>query len=337
DGQRFACIGKGKVLQIRDTDTGRLFLSIQTQVESIKSIAFSSNGQLVALAGANNEVQLWHLQKGALVLILKGHNEPIAGIAFHPTSQLVATADQQSVLVYNLNGQVLRSFRVRGEPLAGVLFSPDGRYLVAEGDDLRIKLWDTETGRVCQSLRGHSDRVTALAFSPDSQRLASAGQDQTVRLWDINTGHETLTIQGLGEAVVSALAFSPDGEQLVSTDSARMVRIWDGPREQDIVRVSAARGRDCPMFGGSNARNMVNEVEGEMPVAWAIDPDERKNIKWKAELGSRAYGGPVIAGGKIFVGTNNAHPRDPNVKGDKGIVMCFRESDGRFLWQAVHD
>ena len=29
--------------------------------------------------------------------------------------------------------------------------------------------------------------------------------------------------------------------------------------------------------------------------------------------------------------------KDPNVKGDKGILMAFRESDGQFLWQAVHD
>ena len=29
--------------------------------------------------------------------------------------------------------------------------------------------------------------------------------------------------------------------------------------------------------------------------------------------------------------------KDPAVKGDKGIVMAFRESDGQFLWQAVHD
>src|SRR5262249_33762223 len=38
-----------------------------------------------------------------------------------------------------------------------------------------------------------------------------------------------------------------------------------------------------------------------------------------------------------FSGTNNGKPRNPEVKGDKGILMCFRESDGKFLWQAVHD
>ena len=38
-----------------------------------------------------------------------------------------------------------------------------------------------------------------------------------------------------------------------------------------------------------------------------------KNLKWKAKLGGYAYGGPVIAGGRIFVGTNNNRPRDPQI------------------------
>ena len=27
--------------------------------------------------------------------------------------------------------------------------------------------------------------------------------------------------------------------------------------------------------------------------------------------------------------------RNPALKGDRGVVMCFRESDGKFLWQAT--
>ena len=39
----------------------------------------------------------------------------------------------------------------------------------------------------------------------------------------------------------------------------------------------------------------------------------------------------------MLVGTNNEAMKDPAVKGDKGVLMAFRESDGQFLWQAVHD
>jgi outer membrane protein assembly factor BamB len=95
--------------------------------------------------------------------------------------------------------------------------------------------------------------------------------------------------------------------------------------------------RPWPLWGGSLDRNMVNTVESNIASDWNVLKNKRKNIKWVADLGSKAYGGPVVADGKIFIGTNNENPRNPEIKGDKGIVMCFRESDGKFLWQAVHD
>src|SRR3954449_3473110 len=91
---------------------------------------------------------------------------------------------------------------------------------------------------------------------------------------------------------------------------------------------------DWPMWGGTPDRNMVSNMKG-LPTSW--DVKTKKNVKWVAELGSQAYGNPVVASGMIFVGTNNEGPRDPNVKGDKGVLMAFRESDGQFMWQAVHD
>jgi outer membrane protein assembly factor BamB len=90
------------------------------------------------------------------------------------------------------------------------------------------------------------------------------------------------------------------------------------------------------MLGGSVGRNMVNLVDKNLPSEWSVEKGKQKNIKWVARLGDRAYGGPVIAAGKVFVATNNGAPRDAGVKGPRGILMCFRESDGQFLWQAVH-
>jgi outer membrane protein assembly factor BamB len=87
---------------------------------------------------------------------------------------------------------------------------------------------------------------------------------------------------------------------------------------------------DWPMWGGTPDRNMVASMKGA-PVEW--DVQTKKNIKWVAQLGSQAYGNTVVAGGKVFVGTNNEALRDPKQPGDRGVVMAFRESDGEFLWQ----
>jgi len=88
------------------------------------------------------------------------------------------------------------------------------------------------------------------------------------------------------------------------------------------------------MWGGTPQRNMVCAMKN-LPIAWDIKT--KKNIKWKADLGSQSYGNPVVAGGKIFVGTNNENPKNPAITGDKGILMAFRATDGKLLWQHVND
>src|SRR5262245_16786140 len=75
---------------------------------------------------------------------------------------------------------------------------------------------------------------------------------------------------------------------------------------------------DWPMLGGNANRNMVNTVEKNIPQEWSVKEAEQKNVKWVAELGTTSYGGPVVAGGKIYVGTNNGKPRNASIKGDRG-------------------
>jgi outer membrane protein assembly factor BamB len=101
-----------------------------------------------------------------------------------------------------------------------------------------------------------------------------------------------------------------------------------------LMARSDPSGTDWPMWGGTPDRNMVSSMKG-LPTTWDIKT--KKNIKWVAELGSQAYGNPVVANGVVLVGTNNESVKDPAIKGDKGVMMAFRESDGQFLWQSVHD
>jgi outer membrane protein assembly factor BamB len=89
---------------------------------------------------------------------------------------------------------------------------------------------------------------------------------------------------------------------------------------------------DQPQWGQAWSRNMVSEERG-LPVDF--DPKSGRNVKWVAALGTETHSTPVIAGGRIFIGTNNDEPRDPKHQGDRGVLMCFAEKDGSFLWQLV--
>lgn len=100
------------------------------------------------------------------------------------------------------------------------------------------------------------------------------------------------------------------------------------------ARASDPGSGSWPMWGGTADRNMVSTMKG-MPAEW--DVETKKNVKWVAQLGSQSYGNPVVAGGMVFVGTNNELLRDRNQGGDRGVLMAFRESNGEFMWQTTFE
>ncbi len=121
---------------------------------------------------------------------------------------------------------------------------------------------------------------------------------------------------------------------LVFTAIVGVVTLRSSPDASSRTASDGAKA-DWPMYGGDLSRDLVNLKAKGIPTTW--DTAKGENILWSADLGSKAYGGPIVAGGRIFVGTNNDNPRDPSIKGDKGVLMCFDQATGKFLWQAVHD
>jgi len=127
--------------------------------------------------------------------------------------------------------------------------------------------------------------------------------------------------------------------------AARVIGAQLGPEPmlQDIATRNVGFG-DYPQWGGWAGRNNVGQGE-KAPLDWHPGEFDRKtdawistkarNIKWVAKLGSQTYGNPSVANGKIFVGTNNSHgylkAYPPEI--DLGVLLCFREADGEFLWQ----
>jgi len=103
-----------------------------------------------------------------------------------------------------------------------------------------------------------------------------------------------------------------------------------------------SQAEDWPMFGRDHTHNAVSPEQGA-PADWQIEvraeqgqaAKAARNIKWAAKLGGLSLGGPVVANGLVWVGTNNSNPRDPAATKDASVLMCFRENDGKFLWQYV--
>ena len=103
-------------------------------------------------------------------------------------------------------------------------------------------------------------------------------------------------------------------------------------------------GGDWPQWGGTRHKNNTPNVTG-LPITWNIgrfdrqtgdwDKSKAENIAWYSRLGSQTYGNPVVAGGRVFVGTNNGagHLKRYPAEVDLGCLLAFDESTGDFLWQ----
>ena len=112
-----------------------------------------------------------------------------------------------------------------------------------------------------------------------------------------------------------------------------------------MIGLAPAIAEDWPQWGKATwGRNMYSPEKG-LPAKFdpgkfksgteEIDLKTTKNVKWVAKLGSQSYGNTTVAGGKVFVGTNNDSPRDPKHQGDRSILMVFDEKTGELLWQLV--
>ena len=88
------------------------------------------------------------------------------------------------------------------------------------------------------------------------------------------------------------------------------------------------------MWGGTTSRNMISNLKG---LSLDFDLQEKTNVAWIAQLGSQTYGNPVVAGDKVWVGTNNGAEYREKHKGDRGILLCFDRKSGAFLWQLTRE
>ena len=89
------------------------------------------------------------------------------------------------------------------------------------------------------------------------------------------------------------------------------------------------------MWGGTPSRNMISDAKN-VSIDFDLQGGEEGNVLWQQGLGSQTYGNPIVSEGKVFVGTNNGggwrKDKYPAEK-DMGVLLCFAEEDGKFLWQ----
>lgn len=67
-----------------------------------------------------------------------------------------------------------------------VIYSPDGRMLIAARGDRTLQAWDVATGEELLRHTGYDSPVTSMAVSPDCKSIATGHCDSTILVWDLS-------------------------------------------------------------------------------------------------------------------------------------------------------
>jgi WD40 repeat protein len=189
-----------KTIRLWDVKAGRPVHTFSGHAGLVTSIAFSSDGKIIASSSSDKTIRLWDVPTRKLVHTFEGHGGRVNSISISAVGGLVASGStDKTVRLWDMKaGKLLHTFAGHADGVNSVAFNPTGTLMASGADDKTVRLWDVQARKPIHTFIGHAGRVISVAFSPTGAMIATASDDATVRVWDVKT-KTVLQIQVAGK------------------------------------------------------------------------------------------------------------------------------------------
>jgi WD40 repeat protein len=255
-------------------DKWHLVDTLTSHSESVYSVSFSPDGQMLASASHDQTIKLWHVDSRKGFRTLTGHLW-VYDVAFNHDGKLLASANgDHTVKLWDVDSCLeLQTLEAHTGNVAAVVFVPNTQMVISGSWDYTIKIWNTKTGNRIRTLQGHTSLVNCLAVSPDGQTLASGSHDQQVKLWNLKTGQESMTLIG-HESSVNTIAFSPNGEMIASASDDRTIKMWSVKTGQVMHTFGSFLSAINSVCFSPDGKLLASAGDDKTIKIWAMDSGE---------------------------------------------------------------
>ncbi|MEX2142795.1 MAG: protein kinase [Pirellulales bacterium] len=225
-----------------DLEHGRITRTFAGHRGEVSALAFSPDGQYVFTGDAAGRTRLWDCATGEIVWSQRTHTGRVNGAVFTPDGSRVLTASNDNTVgqfAVATGEDLIRETLKHGTPVTAILISSDGKRVVTNAADGKIRIWDLEQRRVEHELEDLAGLVSNLSLSQDGSRLVTIApqptatsdkpvseQSSVVQFWNVHTGEELIEQQMQQRMVWSAVFAPTPGEVLlVGGDSASLYQV----------------------------------------------------------------------------------------------------------------
>lgn len=250
--------------------TPKPLFSFEAHKGSIRKVAVSPDGNLVASVGNDGAVRIWHTDADEkLHKELLGHECHVYHVAFHPDGKSLISADlkgrikhwdvETGKLVREIDASLLHTYSVKYEVdvggIRGMTFNADGSQLacsgatgedkgIAHSGDARVLLFDWKSGDLLNELRPEKKEVCTawgVQFHPDGFILASGGSRTGGFLWFWKPEEEIAfhQLKFRQRAPGFDVDLAPDNKTMAVADHDGTIRLYEMAPEPEVEEPKA--------------------------------------------------------------------------------------------------
>ncbi|KAG6842312.1 hypothetical protein C0991_010600 [Blastosporella zonata] len=233
--------GEDDLGYVWDITDGEIIVKLTGHTDSVTSIAWSSDGEMVSTGGMDGKIRIWRR----------------VGTENYRTWEFLTELQGPDEVMF-------------------LKWHPKGNVLLAGSNDSTVWLWQLPSGHTMQVFAGHAGPVNCGEFTPDGKRIITACANGTLIFWDPRSPtpvfkltpedarfdlNDVTSLKVNPSSTLAVIGGAEGGVRVVSLSKGEVVGMLNGHTEGESIE--AVEFVDIPSVGASAGVAITGATDGK--------------------------------------------------------------------------